>query len=114
VNLAYFPRRNPLAACVFRCFAAGSQARRGSRPPIRPHPYLAFSRMLEWLGSTVSRNKIDPGQPLDQGHLRSRSRGTGESSFHAWVAGENALDALERDYQFLLKGDVFTEEMLNT
>ena len=27
---------------------------------------------------------------------------------------ENALDALARDYQFLLKGDVFTEEMLNT
>ena len=23
-------------------------------------------------------------------------------------------DALERDHQFLLKGDVFTEEMLNT
>jgi len=27
---------------------------------------------------------------------------------------EDALDALERDHQFLLKGDVFTEELLNT
>ena len=27
---------------------------------------------------------------------------------------ENALDALEADHQFLLKGDVFTEELLNT
>ncbi len=25
-----------------------------------------------------------------------------------------ALDALERDHQFLLKGDVFTEELLDT
>ena len=27
---------------------------------------------------------------------------------------ENALDALARGYQFLLKGDIFTEEMVNT
>jgi glutamine synthetase len=27
---------------------------------------------------------------------------------------ETALDALERDYHFLLKGDVFSEEVLNT
>ena len=27
---------------------------------------------------------------------------------------EDALDALERDHSFLLKGDVFTEELLRT
>ena len=27
---------------------------------------------------------------------------------------EDALDALEKDHQFLLKGDVFTEELLQT
>jgi glutamine synthetase len=27
---------------------------------------------------------------------------------------EDALDALEADHQFLLKGDVFTEELLKT
>jgi glutamine synthetase len=27
---------------------------------------------------------------------------------------ERALDALERDHQFLLKGDVFTEDLLTT
>ena len=27
---------------------------------------------------------------------------------------ENALNALEADHQFLLKGDVFTEELINT
>jgi glutamine synthetase len=27
---------------------------------------------------------------------------------------EDALDALEKDHQFLLKGDVFTEELLST
>ena len=33
---------------------------------------------------------------------------------HASQLAEDALDALQRDYAFLLKGDVFTEELLRT
>ena len=58
-------------------------------------------------------NKIDPGQPLDKDIY---DLGPEELSKVPSMPGslEDALMALERDHQFLLKGDVFTEELLHT
>ena len=58
-------------------------------------------------------NKIDPGQPLDKDIY---DLGPEELAKVPSMPGslESALDALARDNQFLLRGDVFTEEMLNT
>jgi len=58
-------------------------------------------------------NKIDPGQPLDKDIY---DLGPEELANVPSMPGslEDALDALEADHQFLLKGDVFTEELLNT
>ena len=58
-------------------------------------------------------NKIDPGQPLDKDIY---DLGPEESSNVPSMPGslEDALDALEADHQFLLKGDVFTEDLLHT
>ncbi len=57
-------------------------------------------------------NKIDPGQPLDKDiydlspeelkHVPSLPGSLDES-----------LKALEKDHQFLLKGDVFSEELIH-
>jgi glutamine synthetase len=59
------------------------------------------------------KNKIRPGDPLDKDIY---DLGPEELAKVPSMPGslEDALDALERDHQFLLKGDVFTEELLNT
>jgi glutamine synthetase len=113
VNLAY-SRRNRSAACRIPMYSASPKAKRVEFRPPDPscNPYLAFSAML-MAGLDGIENKIDPGQPLDKDIY---DLGPEELAKVPSMPGslESALDHLERDYQFLLKGDVFTEEMLNT
>jgi len=113
VNLAY-SRRNRSAACRIPMYSASPKAKRVEFRPPDPscNPYLAFSAML-MAGLDGIENKIDPGQPLDKDIY---DLGPEELAKVPSMPGslESALDALARDYQFLLKGDVFTEEMLNT
>jgi glutamine synthetase len=113
VNLAY-SRRNRSAACRIPMYSASPKAKRVEFRPPDPscNPYLAFSAML-MAGLDGIENKIDPGQPLDKDIY---DLGPEELAKVPSMPGslESALDCLARDYQFLLKGDVFTEEMLNT
>jgi glutamine synthetase len=113
VNLAY-SRRNRSAACRIPMYSASPKAKRVEFRPPDPscNPYLAFSAML-MAGLDGIENKIDPGQPLDKDIY---DLGPEELAKVPSMPGslEGALDCLARDYQFLLKGDVFTEEMLNT
>jgi len=113
VNLAY-SRRNRSAACRIPMYSASPKAKRVEFRPPDPscNPYLAFSAML-MAGLDGIENKIDPGQPLDKDIY---DLGPEELSKVPSMPGslESALDNLAKDYQFLLKGDVFTEEMLNT
>jgi glutamine synthetase len=113
VNLAY-SRRNRSAACRIPMYSASPKAKRVEFRPPDPscNPYLAFAAML-MAGLDGIENKIDPGQPLDKDIY---DLGPEELAKVPSMPGslEAALDHLARDYQFLLKGDVFTEEMLNT
>jgi glutamine synthetase len=113
VNLAY-SRRNRSAACRIPMYSASPKAKRVEFRPPDPscNPYLAFSAML-MAGLDGIESKIDPGQPLDKDIY---DLGPEELAKVPSMPGslDAALDALARDYQFLLKGDVFTEEMLNT
>ncbi len=113
VNLAY-SRRNRSAACRIPMYSASPKAKRVEFRPPDPscNPYLAFSAML-MAGLDGIENKIDPGQSLDKDIY---DLGPEELAQVPSMPGslESALDHLARDYQFLLKGDVFTEEMLNT
>ena len=113
VNLAY-SRRNRSAACRIPMYSASAKAKRVEFRPPDPscNPYLAFAAML-MAGLDGIENKIDPGQPLDKDIYDLEPE---ELAQVPSMPGslESALDELERDQQFLLKGDVFTEEMLNT
>jgi glutamine synthetase len=113
VNLAY-SRRNRSAACRIPMYSASPKAKRVEFRPPDPscNPYLAFSAML-MAGLDGIENKIDPGQPLDKDIY---DLGPEELAKVPSMPGslESALDALAHNYQFLLRGDVFTEEMLNT
>lgn len=113
VNLAY-SRRNRSAACRIPMYSSVPEAKRVEYRPPDPsaNPYIAFSAML-MAGLDGIENRIDPGQPLDKDiydlgpEELQRVPSLPESL-------EGALDALQVDYQFLLKGDVFTEDLLET
>ena len=74
--------------------------------------YLAFAAML-MAGLDGIENKIDPGAAARQGHLRL---GPEELASVPSMPGslEDALDTLENDHEFLLKGDVFTKDVIET
>jgi glutamine synthetase len=113
VNLAY-SRRNRSAACRIPMYSASPKAKRVEFRPPDPscNAYMGFSAML-MAGLDGVENKIDPGQPLDKDIYDLAPE---ELAKVPSMPGslEDALDALEADHQFLLKGDVFTEELLKT
>ena len=113
VNLAY-SRRNRSAAVRIPMYSASPKAKRVEFRPPDPscNPYLAFAAML-MAGIDGVENRIDPGPPLDKDIY---DLGPEELTKVPSMPGslEAALDALSRDCQFLMKGDVFTEELLST
>src|SRR5579871_1982930 len=113
VNLAY-SRRNRSAACRIPMYSASPEARRVEFRPPDPscNPYLAFAAMM-MAGLDGIENKMDPGPPLDR-DVYDLSPDELAKVPSMPTSLEEALDALERDPAFLLKGDVFTEELLRT
>jgi len=113
VNLAY-SRRNRSAAVRIPMYSASPKAKRTEFRPPDPsaNPYLAFASML-MAGLDGVVNKIDPGEPLDKDiYDLSPEEMKNVPSMPASL--EEALDCMEEDHAFLLKGDVFTEELLET
>jgi glutamine synthetase len=58
-------------------------------------------------------NKVDPGEPLDK-DIYDLSPEEMKTVPSMPASLDEALDCLEDDHAFLLKGDVFTEELLET
>jgi glutamine synthetase len=113
VNLAY-SRRNRSAACRIPMYTIEPRSKRVEFRPPDPscNPYMAFAAML-MAGLDGIDNKMDPGQPLDKDIYELDPEEV--SDFPSMPGSlEEALDALQRDHSFLLKGDVFTEELLRT
>jgi glutamine synthetase len=113
VNLAY-SSRNRSAGIRIPMYFTNPQAKRIEVrfPDGSSNPYLAFAAML-MAGLDGIEHKIDPGEPLDKDIYEL---GPEELKGVPSVPGslEAALAALERDHDFLLKGDVFTKDMLET
>ncbi|MBI2932877.1 MAG: type I glutamate--ammonia ligase [Planctomycetes bacterium] len=111
VNLAY-SRRNRSAACRIPMYSNSPVAKRVEFRPPDPlsNPYLVFSAML-MAGLDGIQNKIDPGAPLDKDIY---SLSPDETATVPQVPGSLAesIAALERDHAFLLKGDVFTPDVI--
>ncbi|HLH44457.1 MAG TPA: type I glutamate--ammonia ligase [Bryobacteraceae bacterium] len=113
VNLAY-SRRNRSAACRIPMYSSNPKAKRVEFRPPDPscNCYLAFAAML-MAGLDGVVNKIDPGEPLDK-DIYDLSPEEMKSVPSMPASLEEALAALEDDHAFLLKGDVFSEELLET
>ncbi len=113
VNLAY-SRRNRSAAVRIPMYSANPKAKRVEFRPPDPsaNPYLAFAAML-MAGLDGIVNKINPGEPLDKDiYDLSPEEMKNVPSMPASL--EEALACLEEDHGFLLSGDVFTEELIET
>jgi glutamine synthetase len=74
------------------------------------NPYLAFACMM-MAGLDGVQKKIDPGDPLDK-DIYSLSPEELKDVPHVPGSLDDALRALEKDHEFLLKGDVFTRDLL--
>src|SRR6202043_581112 len=113
VNLAY-SRRNRSAACRIPMYSVAPKAKRVEYRPPDPscNPYLAFAAML-MAGLDGVENKIDPGEPLDKDIY---DLGPEEMQAVPSMPGslEESLRALDKDHDFLIKGDVFSEELIET
>ncbi|MCA9470897.1 MAG: type I glutamate--ammonia ligase [Nitrospirales bacterium] len=72
--------------------------------------YLAFSAML-MAGLDGIQNKIHPGEPMDK-NLYDLEPEEASNIPTLPVSLEEAINSLEEDHQFLLKGGVFSEDLI--
>jgi glutamine synthetase len=112
VNLAY-SSRNRSAAIRIPTYSDSPKAKRLEYRPPDPaaNPYVAFAAML-LAGLDGIQNKIDPGEPMDKNLYELPPE---EHAKIPQVPGSlaEAIKALEKDHEFLLKGDVFTQDFLD-
>jgi glutamine synthetase len=113
VNLAY-SQRNRSASIRIPMYSSSPKSKRVEFrcPDASGNPYLGFSAML-MAGLDGVINRIDPGEPLDKDiydmepeELKNVPSTPGSL--------QDALKALENDHDYLLKGDVFTEDVIET
>ncbi len=111
VNLAY-SSRNRSAACRIPMYSPSPKAKRVEVrfPDPSCNAYLAFAAMA-MAGIDGIENKIDPGEPLDKNIYALSPE---ELAQVPMMPGslEEALNCLEGDMDFLLKGDVFTADAI--
>jgi glutamine synthetase len=113
VNLAY-SSRNRSAACRIPMYSPSPKAKRVEVrfPDPSCNGYMAFAAML-MAGLDGIERRLDPGDPLDKDIYALTPE---ELKDVPSVPGSlpDALAALEKDHAFLLKGDVFTEDVIET
>ncbi|MGH8248818.1 MAG: type I glutamate--ammonia ligase, partial [Gammaproteobacteria bacterium] len=113
VNLAY-SQRNRSAACRIPVYNVTPEAKRVEFRPPDPscNPYLAFSAML-MAGLDGIANRIDPGEPVDK-NMYDLPPAIAKKIKTVPGSLEESLAALEKDCDFLMKGEVFTPDLIET
>jgi glutamine synthetase len=110
-NLAYSVSNR--SAAVRIPYTNDSKARRieARFPDPTANPYLAFTALM-MAGLDGIQNKIHPGDPMDK-NLYDLPPEEASKVPNSSVSLEEALDNLDRDRDFLTRGDVFSNDMLN-
>ena len=113
VNLAY-SQRNRSAACRIPMYSPSPKAKRIEFrcPDPSSNGYLAFAALTMACLDGI-QNKIHPGDPLDKNIYDLEPEQLASVPKTPGSLGE-ALTALENDHEFLLRGDVFTQDVINT
>ncbi len=112
VNIAY-SSRNRSASIRIPMYSTSPKAKRIEfrTPDPSCNGYLAFSAILMAVLDGIE-NRIDPGDPLDKNiyDLPPEELKNVESTPGSL---EGALEELKKDHEFLLKGDVFTKDVVD-
>ena len=113
VNLAY-SQRNRSAACRIPMYSPSPKSKRIEFrcPDPSCNPYLAFSALLMAAIDGI-QNKISPGEPLDKDIYDLSPEEAAEVPTTP-ASLDQALTALQQDHEFLLRGDVFTDDVIST
>ncbi|MBX2974569.1 MAG: type I glutamate--ammonia ligase [Ignavibacteriaceae bacterium] len=113
VNLAY-SQRNRSASIRIPMYSASPKAKRVEFrcPDPSANPYLAFSAIM-LAGIDGVLNRIEPGDPLDKDIYDMEPE---ELQNVPSTPGslQEALKALADDHEYLLRGDVFTQDVIDT
>ena len=111
INLVY-SQRNRSAICRIPMYSKSPKAKRVEfrAPDPSCTPYLAFAALL-MAGLDGIQNQIDPGEPIDK-DLYDLPPEEAAQITNTPGTLEAVLDILEEDHDFLLQGDVFTEDLL--
>jgi glutamine synthetase len=113
INLIY-SQRNRSAVCRIPMYSKSPKAKRIEfrAPDPSSNPYLTFAALL-MAGLDGVKNRIEPPAPIDKDlydlEMAERKRVKNTPGSLAEV-----LDALQKDSQFLLQGEVFTQDLLDT
>jgi len=112
INLAY-SSRNRSASVRIPMYSPSPKAKRIEVrfPDPSCNGYLAFAAML-MAGLDGIQNKIHPGDPLDK-DIYGLSPEELKDIPSAAVSLEEALTSLKDDHEFLMKGDVFTQDVID-
>ncbi|NWF88833.1 MAG: type I glutamate--ammonia ligase [Ignavibacteriaceae bacterium] len=113
VNLAY-SQRNRSASIRIPMYSSSPKAKRVEFrcPDPSSNPYLGFAAML-MAGLDGITNRIDPGDPLDKDIYDMEPEELADVPSTPGSLGE-ALECLKNDHEYLLKGDVFTDDVIET
>ena len=113
INLAYSQRNR--SACVrIPTYSSSEKARRLEfrTPDPSCNPYYAFPAML-MAGLDGIKRKIEPPAPIEK-DLYELPESEAKKIKSMPGSLDQALDALERDHDFLLEGNVFTPDVIET
>ena len=113
INLVY-SQRNRSACCRIPMYSPNPRAKRVEfrTPDPSCNGYLAFAAML-MAGLDGIDKRIDPGTPIDK-NLYDLPPAEAKVVKSTPGSLQQALDALEADHAFLLRGDVFTKDVIET
>jgi glutamine synthetase len=113
VNLVY-SQRNRSASVRIPLYSKSPKAKRLEYrcPDPSCNPYLAFSAML-MAGLDGIQNRIEPPKPLDKDLYDLPPEELAQVP-QVPSSLEEALSALEADHKFMLVGDVFTQDVIDT
>ncbi|HJG58305.1 MAG TPA: glutamine synthetase beta-grasp domain-containing protein [Corynebacterium xerosis] len=113
INLVY-SQRNRSAAVRIPITGSNPKAKRIEfrAPDPSGNPYLAFSAMM-MAGLDGIKNRIEPHAPVDKDLYELPPEEAADIP-QAPTSLEAALEALRNDHEFLLEGDVFTEDLIET
>ena len=113
INLVY-SQRNRSASIRIPLYSRSPKSKRIEYrcPDASCNPYLAFPAML-LAGLDGIKNKIDPGEPIDKDIYELEPEEKAKIKSTPGSLGE-VLDALKKDHEYLLQGNVFTEDLIET